>query len=62
MSQLTAGKKTRKKQSRFQKLWAKAEKLKTENARFRDRLDEIIQRMTNEVRPLESRVARTRTK
>lgn len=59
MSQLTAGKKTRKKQSKFQKLWAKAEKLKTENARFRDRLDEIIQRMANEVRPLENRIALT---
>jgi len=58
MSQLTAGKKSRKKQSEFQKLWAKAEKLKTENARFRGRLDEIIQRITNEIRPLENRIAR----
>lgn len=53
MSRLTAGKKAKKKQSEFQKLWAKAEKLKTENERFRDRLDAITQRVRTEIHPAE---------
>jgi hypothetical protein len=58
MTRLTAQKKTRKKQSEFQKLWAKAEKLKQENARFRDRLDGIMQRIGTEIRPVEEETAR----
>lgn len=53
MTRLTAAKKARKKQSEFQKLWASAEKLKQNNARFRDRLDEIMQRMETDIRPVE---------
>jgi len=58
MKRLTAQKKTRKKQSEFQKLWAEAEKLKQENARFRDRLDGIMQRIGTEIRPVEEETAR----
>ena len=58
MTRLTAQKKTRKKQSEFQKIWAKAEKLKQENARFRDRLDGIMQRIGSEIRPVEEETAR----
>lgn len=58
MSRLTAGKKSRKKQSEFQTLWAKAEKLKRENVRFRDRLDAIMQRIEAEIRPVEIEAAR----
>ena len=58
MTRLTAQKKTRKKQSEFQKLWAQAEKLKQENARFRDRLDGIMQRIGTEIRPVEEETAR----
>lgn len=57
MTRLTTGKKSRKKQSEFQKLWAKAERLKQENARFRDRLDEIIQRIRTDIRPVEENTA-----
>ncbi len=49
MTRLTAQKKTRKKPSEFQKLWAKAEKLKQQNARFREHLDKIIQRIQTEL-------------
>ena len=58
MTHLTTGKKSRKKQSEFQKLWAKAEKLKQENARFRDRLDEIIRRIRTDIGPVEEKAAR----
>ncbi len=58
MIQLTVQKKTRQKQSEFQRLWAKAEKLKQENARFRDRLDGIMQRIVTEIRPVEEETAR----
>jgi len=57
MTRLTV-QKTRKKQSEFQKLWAKAEMLKQENARFRDRLDGIMQRIGTEIRPVEEETAR----
>jgi len=57
MSRLTARKKTRKKPSEFQKLWAKAEKLKQKNARFREHLDKIIQRIQTEIRPAEEKAA-----
>ncbi len=58
MTRLTAGKKTRKKQSEFQKLWTKAEKLKQGNARFRDRLDEIMRRIGTDIHPVEKKMAR----
>jgi len=57
MTRLTAQKKTRKKPSEFQKLWAKAEKLKQQNARFREHLDKIIQRIQTEIRPAEEKAA-----
>ena len=53
MTGLTAGKKARKQQSEFQKLWVKAEKLKKENASFRESLDQVMQRIQTEIRPLE---------
>ncbi len=58
MTRLTAAKKSRKKQSEFQKLWAKAEKLKRGNAVFRDRLDAIMQRIESDIRPVEAETAR----
>lgn len=58
MTRLTVQKKPRKKQSEFQILWAKAEKLQQENARFRDRLDGIMQRIGTEIRPVEEETAR----
>lgn len=58
MTRLAVQKKARKKQSEFQVLWAKAEKLKQENARFRDRLDGIMQRIETEIRPVEEETAR----
>jgi len=58
MTRITVHKKTQKIQSEFQKLWAKAEKLKQENARFRDRLDGIMQRIGTEIRPVEEETAR----
>jgi uncharacterized protein YdcH (DUF465 family) len=57
MTRLATGKKSRKTQSEFQKLWAKAEKLKQENARFRDRLDDIIQRIQTDIGPVEEAAA-----
>lgn len=57
MTRLAAGKKPTKKKSEFQKLWAKAERLKQENARFRDRMDEIVQRIETEIRPAEEAAA-----
>ncbi len=58
MTRLTAGKKTRKKPSEFQKLWKKAENLKQQNARFRQRLDGIIRRMQTDIRAAEEAAAR----
>jgi hypothetical protein len=58
MTRLAVQNKARKKQSEFQELWAKAEKLKQENARFRDRLDGIMQRIETEIRPVEEETAR----
>lgn len=57
MTRLTTGKKSRKKQSEFQKLWATAERLKQENARFRDRLDGIMQRIRTDIAPVEVKAA-----
>ena len=57
MTRLATGKKSKKTQSEFQKLWAKAEKLKQENARFRDRLDDIIQRIQTDIGPVEEAAA-----
>ena len=54
---LVAGGKKSKKPSEFQKLWAQAERLKRENTRFRQRLDEIIGRIQTEVRAAESEAA-----
>ena len=58
MVRLTQGKKSRKRQSEFQRLWAKAERLRKENARFHERLDKIIRRMETEIRPIEMQAAR----
>lgn len=58
MSRLTAGKKTRKTRSEFQKLWQKAENLKQQNARFRERIDEIIQRIQTDIRAAEEAAAK----
>ena len=55
--QLVPDKKKSKKLSEFQKLWAKAERLKHENARFRQRMDEIIGRIQTEVRAAEAEAA-----
>lgn len=53
MDFLTAAKKRPNKTSAFQKLWTKAEKLKRENARFRNRLDQLVQRIQTDVIPIE---------
>ena len=58
MTRLTARAKKRKKQPVFQKLWAKAEKLKRKNALFRKRLDAIIHRMRTDLQPVEEETAR----
>ncbi len=57
MSKLTKTKKSKKKLSRFQKLWDQAAKLRRENERFRERLDNLVQRMQQEVLPAEHRAA-----
>jgi len=58
MIRLAKGKKPRKKLSEFQKLWTKAEKLETENARFRARLDAIIQRIRTDIQPVEEELVK----
>ncbi len=58
MTRLTTENKSRKKQSEFQKLWAKAEKLKRKNARLRDRMDEIIRRIRTDIDPVEKETTR----
>ena len=58
MAPLAKGRKKRKKPSEFQKLWARAEKLKQRNERFRHQLDKIAQRMVRDVKPAEEDAAR----
>ena len=58
MTRLVKRKRPRKKLSEFQKLWAKAEKLENENARFRARLDEIMERIRTDIQPVEEEFAR----
>lgn len=58
MSNLAPGKRSRKKQSEFQRLWTRAEKLKQKNARFRKRLDQIILRIREEIEPAEKAAAK----
>ena len=57
MTGLKAGKKSRKKQSEFQKLWVEAERLHKKNIRFRERLDEIVERISTEILPVEKELA-----
>jgi len=58
MSQIVAGKKSRKKQSTFEKLWARAAKLRAQNARFTADLDAVVARMENTILPREVELAR----
>lgn len=57
MSRLTKTKRSRKKLSRFHKLWNQAEKLKKENEIFRNQLDALVQRMQTEILPVEREAA-----
>lgn len=57
MSQLVVGKKPRKKQSAFEKLWDRASRLRAQNARFTADLDAVVVRMENTIRPREAELA-----
>jgi len=57
MAALTPYPKSAKKLSRFHKLWNRAAKLRQENERFRERLDQLVQRMHREILPEERRAA-----
>jgi len=57
MSRLTRSRKSKKKLSRFQKLWNQATKLGLENERFRERLDKLVHRLHQEVLPVEREAA-----
>ena len=58
MTGITGGRTPKKRQSEFQKLWAKAERLKQHNARFRARLDEVMDRIRTDIAPVEVKAAR----
>jgi hypothetical protein len=53
MSQLTAAKKKRQKQSKFQKLWARVVSRKAENERFKANFDALFQRVQETINPVE---------
>ncbi len=53
MSRVVAGQKSRKKQSPFEKLWARAAKLKQKNEKFSADLDALVARIDREIKPLE---------
>lgn len=57
MSHIVASKKSRKKQSAFEKLWARAAKLRTQNEKFRADLDVVVQRMDEILMPREKELA-----
>lgn len=60
MSNLTVDKtsrKSKKKQSRFQKLWDKADRLKRQNEQLKSRLDELIEIAEQKIRPVEREAA-----
>ncbi len=57
MTQIVVGKKNRKKQSKFEKLWERAAKLRASNARFSADLDVVVARMENTIQPLEAELA-----
>lgn len=58
MSSVVASKKTRKKQSAFEKLWAKAARLRAQNEKFAADLDAIVARMETDIKPREAELAR----
>ncbi|MDZ7844382.1 MAG: hypothetical protein U5K99_06245 [Anaerolineales bacterium] len=47
------GKKSRSRNNRFNKLWRRAEKLERDNARLRERLDSLVERVQREMAPAE---------
>ena len=57
MTRLSFTPKSAKQHSRFHKLWNRAAKLRRENERFRERLDQLVQRMHREILPEERRAA-----
>ncbi len=61
MSRLTPTQKKRKKQSQFQKLWSKAERLQQDNERFEQQLEKIIKRIREEIMPAEIQAMRSNT-
>lgn len=58
MSSVVASKKSRKKQSAFEKLWAKAARLRTQNEKFSTDLDAIVERIKTDIEPREAELAR----
>lgn len=58
MSSITVNKKSRKRQSKFEKLWDKAAKLKKQNARFEADLEAVVARMESAVWPKEAELAK----
>lgn len=56
MSQVVAGKRNRKKQSTFQKLWARAAKLREQNEKFSTELDALVVRIDECITPLEAKL------
>ncbi len=57
VAHLATRKRSGKKQSEFQKLWTAAEKLKKKNARFRERLDDIMRRISTDIGAAEEKAA-----
>lgn len=58
MSQLTAAKKKRQKQSKFQKLWARVVSRKAENKRFKANFEALFLRVQETINPVEHDAAR----
>ncbi len=53
MSQVVAGKRNKKKQSTFQKLWARAAKIREQNKKFNTELDALVVRIDEIITPVE---------